>query len=451
VRIPIRIRLSLIFAASTALVLGVLGVFLYVYLRSDLTASIDQGLRQRSQLVTVALPRLAQRNIPVGGAYVQPDEAFIQLLDNAGNIVDSTPNVRNQPLLTSGQLETVAGAAYFTQRLRGFDDPIRLFATTYATGPFRGYLIVGATLGDNIDAQNSLVHRYLVGGILACLAVGVAGWWLVRAALTPVERIRREASVISLSEPAGRLPVPEANDELRRLATTLNSMLDGLREAYDHERRFIAYASHELRTPLTALKGELELALERPRDADALRSAIASAGEEADRLIGLSEALLTLASARDGRVPVQRVEQPLRAFAEGAVAAVAIRSTRAGVPIHIESDDTVARLDPLLVRQALTNLLDNALRHSPHDGDVVVVARRIGTQVCLSVEDRGEGFPPKFLPHAFEPFSRAQHVSPGAGLGLAVVAAIVEGHGGSVAAENRAEGGARVVISIPDL
>jgi signal transduction histidine kinase len=264
--------------------------------------------------------------------------------------------------------------------------------------------------------------------------------------------MRREAEAISVSEPGRRLPVPSTGDELARLGSTLNSMLDRLQASFDRERRFVDDASHELRTPLAVLKMELDLALSRNRSPEELVDALRSASEETDRLVRLAEDLLVLARADRGRLPLHREDVDLLELLARTCAAYEARARAAGIRIDIASPPGRASVDPARVRQALENLLDNALRHSPSGGVVEVRARVEGGAVHLGVEDSGTGFAPDFVARAFEPFARSEFGANGeetAGLGLAIVRAIAEAHDGQVRAENRPEGGARLTMSLP--
>ena len=143
-------------------------------------------------------------------------------------------------------------------------------------------IIVGASLQERDQALASLSRLLLIGGPIALLLAALAAYWVARAALGPVDAMRRRAAEISDDDPGQRLPVGPADDEISELATTLNSMLAGLEEAIERERRFVADASHELRTPLTILKAEIDLALEEGRSPSELRSALVSGGEEVD-------------------------------------------------------------------------------------------------------------------------------------------------------------------------
>ncbi|MDP9491894.1 MAG: ATP-binding protein, partial [Actinomycetota bacterium] len=235
-----------------------------------------------------------------------------------------------------------------------------------------------------------------------------------------------------------------------RLSETLNAMLERLEHAIERERSFVADASHELRTPLALLKAELELALRKPRTATELEQALQSAAVETDRLVRLAEDLLVLAQADDGRLPLRRDTVEAGDLLGAVREAFRSRAENAGRTIEADSSDGVALgADRVRLEQALGNLVDNALRHGT--GTVRLSAVERDGLVELHVADEGAGFPTDFLPHAFERFGRADEArtSGGAGLGLALAAAIAEAHGGSAHAANRGGRGADVWLSIP--
>jgi signal transduction histidine kinase len=229
-------------------------------------------------------------------------------------------------------------------------------------------------------------------------------------------------------------------------------MLDRLHGAFNRERQFVDDASHELRTPLTILKTELELALSRPRTPPELEGALRSASEETDRLAALAEDLLLYSRADGGRIPVYREEVRLDDVLRRAVATHDNRSKAAGVSIDVQAPEEIVRVDVARLRQAVDNLMTNALRHTPPGGHILVRGSRKGAWVRLEFEDSGSGFPPGFIQRAFEPFARGAakraEAPEGAGLGLAIVRAVAEAHGGRATAENRPDGGARVTLSL---
>ena len=258
---------------------------------------------------------------------------------------------------------------------------------------------------------------------------------------------REEVSLQRASDE--RLPLPAAHDEIRRLGETLNEMLDRLRRSFERERRFVADASHELRTPVAVIKTELEGALRAggPRPAGAR-----GAGrrvEECDHLAQLAEDLLVVARTGEGELPMRPEPLDVRELLERVRRRFADRAGERGRAIRVDADDgAVVHADELRLRQALGNLVDNALRHG--QGEIVLRSRRAHGGVELEVADEGAGFAPDFADRAFERFTRGDRARTrdGTGLGLAIVRTIAEAHGGG--AEVVPGAGATVRIWLPD-
>ena len=454
--VPLRARLALAFALGMALVLCGLGAFLYYRIGSDLMGSLDLGLRSRAQVIVGGIARGDDSVGGSPGTLVDTDESFAQVLDPAGRIIRSTFRPPGVPLLAPRDLVELRKPAFFVRKVPLIDtDPVRLLVVPADVAGARRFVIVGATLGDRRDDLDRLLVALAIGGPVALALTSVAGWIVAGFALRPVERMREDAAAISLSEPDRRLPVPATDDELARLARTLNSMLDRLQRSYERERRFVDDASHELRTPLAVLKMELDLALARARTPEELEGALRSASAETDRLVGLAQDLLVLARAERGSLPVHREVVALRPLLANICAAHEARAEAAGVRIGVDGMEGTASLDPVRVRQAVENLLDNAIRHTPPGGVVTIRAERrlegSADMVVVHVEDSGSGFPPELLSRAFEPFTgsgAANGNGAGAGLGLAIVRAVAEAHGGWARAENLLDGGARLTLTL---
>ncbi|HET6998409.1 MAG TPA: ATP-binding protein [Solirubrobacterales bacterium] len=451
-RVPIRLRVTLAFTGAMALLLVAVGLFLYLRLESQLDESIDNGLRSRAGEVG-ALARTTETGLGSHRApLIEQDESFAQVLTKAGRVLDSTPQLGNRPVLGAAELKQAIASPSFFERsgLPGIEATARLLAAPIQTPRGELIVVVGSSLGDRNEALDSLATLLLIGGPVALLLASLAGYGAARAALRPVEAMRKQAAAVSASEPDERLPVPAAKDELQRLGQTLNEMLARIEATLARERRFVDDASHELRTPLALHKTELELALRHGRSEQELRAAIASGLEEVDRLIQLAEDLLVVARSEEDGVAITR--EPLSAgelFAAvgerfGARAAASGRS----VVLDGGAELTVSG-DRLRLEQALTSMVDNALRHG--EGEVRIWAAENGRGVRLHVSDQGRGFPPDFVARAFERFSRADAARGrgGSGLGLAIVETIALAHGGSAGAGNDSAGGADVWIEIP--
>jgi signal transduction histidine kinase len=297
-------------------------------------------------------------------------------------------------------------------------------------------VVAGTSLGERDDSLRTLALLLAGGMAVALLLACLAGYGVATGALRPVEAMRRRAAAISGASAGERLPVPGSGDELARLGETLNAMLDRLEAALARERTFVADASHELRTPLAVLKAEVDLALRRGRSADELRAALESVSEETDRLVRLAEDLLVIARADQGRLPLRPEQLSLRELLDTV-------ASRFGVQAEVAGSLTL-RGDRMRLEQALGNLVDNAIRYGR--GEVRLSAVERDAHMELHVTDEGGGLAPEFVPHAFERFTRAEGTRSrgGAGLGLAIVSAIAEAHGGSAHAA-----GADVWIQLP--
>ena len=380
------------------------------------------------------------------------DEAFAQLLASDGSIIASSRGVTD-PILSPDEVSAVERVDFLDRTVDTGEEPVegRLLVTRTGDGDV---LLVGASLEDQRDAIAGLTSLLLIGIPAAVALASIVGWIVAGAALRPVERLRQEADAISASEPGRRLPVPATGDELSRLAASLNRMLGRLEEAMEQERRFVADASHELRTPLANLRAEVDLALRRARTADELGAALRSVREETERLGRLAEDLLVLARLSEDGLHLRREPTDLGRLVAETADSFAGRAEGLGVELATEVDgDLVALVDGMRLRQALGNLLDNALRSTPRGGRVTAAARATPDGPSLEVTDTGPGFPAEFIERAGEGFRRPdlarERTSGGAGLGLAIVRAIVDAHGGTLRIENATDGGARVSISLP--
>jgi heavy metal sensor kinase len=450
------VRVTLAFTLVMAILLAGLGLFLYVRLGTTLDSTIDHGLRTRADDVAT-LVREADSGLSEAGRspLTERGESVAQILDARGRVVDAPPGLRTRSLLTADQRRRALHGTVVVTGVGGTAEPerFRLLATPIVAHGRRVIVVVGALSEARDEAQARLGGMLLIGGPIALLLASLAGYGAAAGALRPVERMRRRARDIQAHRPGRRLPVPPAHDEIGRLGETLNEMLDRLEGAIERERRFVADAGHELRTPLTILRGELELALRDAGDVETFRMSVAAAVEETDRLTRLAEDLLITARADEGRLPVAPQELTVVDELTRIAAPYERRAAENGATLTVEAPGSLrvaadrARLD-----QAVGNLLDNALIHGG-DGPIALVAEAGADGIVeIHVRDHGSGFPPEFLAGAFDRFTRADAArrGDGAGLGLAIVAAIAAAHGGRARAANRdGAGGADVWLELP--
>jgi signal transduction histidine kinase len=445
-RLPVRWRLTLAFAAVIAVVLTATGLFVHGRLASNLDASIDRNLSSRAADVS-ALAQQSERGLSEAdgdGTARRGVPALAQLIDARGRVVDRTPGLPARPLLTPSQLARARSGRVDIRETSLGDERVRVVAEPVRAQDQPMVVVVGESLEERAHALDNLTGQLLIGGPAALLLASLAGYLLTGAALSPVEAMRRRAAEFSVHDLGKRLPAAGGDDELGRLGRTLNELLERVDTAMARERTFVADASHELRSPLAILRTELEmLGREKPAGA-ALQRAVGSAIEETDRVSRLADDLLLLGRAADRQLAIR--PQPLRA---GELLQAA--ADRAGDErVVVDPAGTAGVLaDPGRVAQALDNLVANARRYA---GEQIRLSAHVrGDAVELHVLDDGPGFPPGFLPRAWERFARADagRTEDGTGLGLSIVRTIAELHGGSSGAANRPTGGADVWIALP--
>jgi signal transduction histidine kinase len=308
---------------------------------------------------------------------------------------------------------------------------------------------VAAPLDDVDESTGALVTAMAIAVPVALVVLGALVWWLIGRALRPVEAMRRQVASIGGGGLDRRVPVPPTDDEVGRLARTMNDMLDRIEQASLRERAFVADASHELRTPLTRMRTELEVDLAHPGTAD-LAATHRSVLEELDGLQALVTDLLAL--ARLDASPAEGQGTELVDLAD--VAEDVVARTRSAVPITVRASDgeALVRGDPGQLRRAVANVVENGARHARSRVEVDVSGGQDGTgAVRVAVDDDGPGIREAERARAFERFTQldAARSDGHAGLGLAITREIVDRHGGTASIGDSPLGGARVLVELP--
>ena len=450
----IRLRVAVVFSVALALAFA-LGGWLFVgQLSSALMRSIDTQLgAQLSQADRyLATGGGATASPPAGPGNLAPGEYVVQLVDASGRVRGASQDAGGVPLLTPAELSQARlGQLAVTQTID--EERARLVAAPAAGHP--GWVAVAGVSLEEFDATTSQATRgLLLGGAVFVLVAGLGAYWLARVALAPVERLRREVAAMSERDPVSRLKIPGTRDEVAALAGTMNDLLGRLQHALARQRAFVADASHELRTPFAVLRAELELAGREGRTREELSSAVASAAEEAARLTRITDDLLLLARSDEESLTPRLEPTDIGLLLSRSAEPAGARAAESAVACRVDAPDGLrALIDPDRIRQAVDNLVDNALRFAPAGTQIVVSATTVGSDLVIEVSDSGPGFPPEFLPHAFERFRRPDsgraRSQGGAGLGLAIVQAIALAHGGRALARNPVEGGAVVRLELP--
>ena len=448
----IRLRLAAVFTLAAA-VLFALGSWLFAAtLSASLLGTIDAQLQAQLGRASQYLSAASRTTGEHATAGPLPGQFVVQVINPAGRVRGASPDAGSTVMLTPAQLAQARhGRVAVTTSDEG--EPGRVMAAPLPGHP--GWVAAASvSLDSYTGTRRDITRELLIGGIIFVAAAGLGGYGLARAALSPVERMRREVAAVSAGDPAPRIRVPRTRDEIAALAATMNELLARLQGALARQRALVADASHELRTPFAVLRGELELASLPGRSREALAAAVQQAAEEAARLARITDQLLFLARSDEDRVPVRPSPASLAGLLAASVQQAAGRARLAGVSCQVDvPPELSAEVDADRIREAVDNLIDNALRFAPPGTAIEIAAARDGRDVLIEVRDRGPGFPPSFLPHAFERFARPDsgraRTDGGAGLGLAIVSAIAQAHGGQASVANRPDGGAVVTLRLP--
>jgi heavy metal sensor kinase len=330
-----------------------------------------------------------------------------------------------------------------------------LTASEVQTAGGARYLIETGAPMDDLQAhlRQWLTFLLMVLPVVAGLALG-GGSFLVKRALSPVDKIAASAQRISSQNLSERLPVARTGDELERLSIALNHMVQRLDEAFQYSRRFMADASHELRTPLTVLRGELESCLQEPSLALEWRERLGSALEEVERLAGIVEGLFAISRLDAGEAAAEWVRLDLARLAAATADQMSLLAEDKNIQVTCAAAEPVwVQGDRARLKQVVVNLLDNAIKYTLQGGAVALTVTTIDSKAMLEVADNGIGIPAEALPRVFDRFFRVDKARSrelgGAGLGLSIVKSICTAHHGRVEANSLPGRGSRFRVELP--
>lgn len=495
-RLSLRVRLTLWYSGVVVAVLGGFGVFWYWSVRQELYQSLERSLEQVARSLGLILERsveqsqqplrpprrtrlsvhrrellvferplrkfvgplpgdtLTEAESPVWSAIYQyvllnPRSYTIQIALPDGRIIWRSENLLGDslpvlPRLALGEFRSLQVSVQGElQRLLVYQTRLAQIAVGYSVQEIEAVL-----------RQLAVVLLWAVPAVLVVSVVG--GWLLARASLRPVETIRQTAETITAQNLSLRIPEPPTHDEIAQLVRTLNQMIARLEASFQQIRQFSADVSHELRTPLTILLGELELALRSRKSPEEYEAVLSSMLEEVLRLHRIIERLLELARAESGQLTLERELVDLAALVQEIATDVELLAQERGLCISSQTEPGVWVLgDALRLRQAVLNVVDNALKYTPPGGQVRLSVRSEAHEALVEVHDTGIGIPPEEQPRIFERFYRVEKSrarlsnSDGAGLGLAIVRWIVEAHGGQIEVDSEPGRGTCVRFRFP--
>jgi len=466
VALPIRARLTIWYSAVLALTLLLTGTLVVLEVQADLRNGIDRALSLAASEIKMSYHAPESdsgsdfRDVADASLGGLPRAGFAaQLVTSSGRILVQTgvpPQAQARPLVDHLTIaQALAGRPVFTATSLG-GARYRVLVVPFRKGADPQVLVVATSLARSEHAIRNLVLALLAAGAVGLVLAAASGWWLGRRALQPVARMTEEAGLIGAGGGVTeRIQVPKAADELGRLAETLNGMLARLERAVTQQRRLVADVSHELRTPLTVMRSEIDVSLASDALSGDARIVLESTREEAERMTGIVENLLTLARIDEEELRLIRRPCDLRELAETTARELGPLAGQRGVTIRLTGSRGPVEADPERLKQVVRNLLDNAIRYSSRGGTAIVEVTNDNGQVELAVRDEGPGIAPTELEHVFERFYRGDPSRPpagaGSGLGLAICREIAEAHGGGMSATSAVGRGSTFRLTLPAL
>jgi two-component system OmpR family sensor kinase len=457
----VRLRLTLWYSGVLALVLVTLSITTYLTFARDTARQTDSELKELCDSFLVTLRDEARDPANVGNIVPALDESleehrspdhYFSVFDAAGKSLASSadlPDAGDEDVDNAERIRKARNYPRFLAEAQGRDE---LYGDISAPrGAYRAYARQVSVRGEKylvviLRSQRALhemledIRTAFWGGVpVAILLAALGGYFLARKSLAPVVSMSTQAERISASNLNQRLAVRNSSDELGMLAKAFNDLLARLEESFERQRRFMADASHELRTPVAILRGEAEVALEKPsRDPAEYREALRAVQQEARRLTKIIEDLFTLTRADAGQHPLAPTDFYLDELVTDCVQSVRTLAAAKSLRLSTEiAPEIQVHADESLIRRMILNLLDNAIKYTPSGGEVAVRFAAHDNECELSISNSGSGIPAELQPRVFERFFRADQARThgeqdggGAGLGLSIARWIAEAHDG---------------------
>jgi heavy metal sensor kinase len=440
----IRTRLTLWYLAVIVVLLLIFSSVAYFMLDYTLYNNLDNTLQNRANSL----------NTPT---YVVPkSNELLMSFDANGNETQAVGGVTVDTSKLSGLIKkALAGQNTYLSAAGTENQNIRLYSTSFFN-PFNGQpvvIIVGQTTTEITDVLHTFVYVIVIAMVAIIILAGIGGLFLAERALKPVQQITKTAQNIEGSDLSQRIDV-KTDDELGRLASTLNEMIGRLEESFNRQRQFTADASHELRTPLAIMQAEATLALSKERSPDDYRKSLETISQESDYMSSVIGKLLFLARSDAGKEQLSFEDVELKGLITGLASNIEALAQDKGIKFVVDAkEELTVNGDKVKLRQLFINILENAVRYTPIAGQISVSLVQKDANAVVAIADTGIGIPPEHLPHIFERFYRVDkaraRADGGVGLGLAIAKIIAESHKGKIEVESELGKGTTFTISLP--
>ncbi len=448
----VRLKLAVWYMSAMLVVLVVFAGSLLWALHRSASRSLDERLRGDFRWAAEMAEQRPDGTLTWFETTSSDDEElpWLQVWSPSGQLLFKTAAVERLPIAESGTLAAQASNAIEVIRrtvpVRVLSGHSRVAGKPVVIQVARSEAVVRQTVRD-------LMFLLMISFPVAIAVAGVGGYSLARRALAPVERISARARSVTAEHVGDRLPADNPHDELGRLTGVINDMLERLESSFTQMRRFTSDVSHELRTPLTAIRSVGEVALRSEHDEAGYRAVIGSMLEEADRLGILVDRLLMLSRAETGQARLAVEPMDLRELADQVASHLSVLAEEKGQTLAVDPGAPVrCQADRSVLRQALINLVDNAIKYTPVGGEIHVRVAAGPKEAVLEVVDSGPGIQPAAANRVFDRFYRgpdeAGEPAAGVGLGLAIAKWAVEVNGGRLTVDSRPGEGSTFRVSL---
>ena len=440
----IRTRLTLWYLVFIVVLLLIFSSVAYLILYYNLYNNLDNSLQNRANSLsgaTLVVPR---------------SNELLMSFDANGNVTQQIGGVTVEPSKLTGLIKkAAAGQITYLTATSTENQQVRLYAIALFN-PFNGQpvvIVVGQLTTEITDVLHTFVYVIVIAMVAIIILAGLGGLFLAERALKPVQQITKTARNIEGSDLSQRIDV-KTDDELGRLASTLNEMIGRLEESFNRQRQFTADASHELRTPLAIMQAEATLALSKERTPDDYRKSLETISQESDYMSSVIGKLLFLARSDAGKEQLNFEGVELKELITGLSANIEALAQDKGIKFAVDAkEELTVNGDKVKLRQLFINILENAVRYTPPDGNIAISLVKQESNAVVSISDTGIGIPAEHLPHIFERFYRVDkaraRADGGVGLGLAIAKIIAESHKGTIAVTSEVGKGTTFTISLP--
>jgi heavy metal sensor kinase len=452
-RLSIRVRLTFWYGVVLAATLIGCGVIVYVMADYGLIEGVDHGLGGKYEEIAEWIENGTDVDEIAGPAGTRRQQYLLRLKTPDGVTLVESEALRGIEGVEPSEAKQSGSPAYFMASLAG-SRRHRFLSGTVRNSQGDWLVQIGTPLEQYERELGELRFVLLTVLPVGVFAAVIGGYWLAGRALQPIHRITETTRKITAQNLAERIPVANHDDELGRLADTLNAMIGRLNHAFDAMRQFTADASHELLTPLTAMRTETEVALRADRPAEHYRRVLTSILEEVERLTKLADSLLLLSREETRTIQLCREPVQLDEVIRGVVEHAAVLAEAANVRLEVGQLATATvEADVDCLRQVFFNLLDNAVKYTEPGGLVTVRGHATESEATVEVSDTGIGIPAESLSHVYDRFyrvdkSRSRQMG-GTGLGLSICKALIERHGGRIEVESVLGKGSTFRIILP--